>query len=237
MLDENAFDDDDTYTHIRGSPFSVTFTEPWEEVAPTGAAPAAKERVRAWTKDGKVYVGAMVAGDDEDDPEAGATVENAGVFDVDAKAWSPVRDVKSCLPNEDADAAEMGKALRRLGLPDDFAAKLLAKDQLIESWALDGVGGEPPSARKKFVLKPAAQKLYVYGGGLGDEAYDDLYLLDCAEAHPRSGRASSARRRSRQSRRRRAASPSPAPTRRSLVAVSPGSAASSTSCSRSRSRL
>ena len=31
-----------------------------------------------------------------------------------------------------------------------------------------------PSARRRFLLKPATGKLYVYGGSLGDEAFDEL---------------------------------------------------------------
>merc|ERR1712185_318703 len=43
MLDENAFDADDSYNHIRGSPFEVECAESWTEVAGiSGAAPSAK---------------------------------------------------------------------------------------------------------------------------------------------------------------------------------------------------
>lgn len=55
-LDENAFDTDDTYLHIRGSPFTVSIEDSWKESAVAGAAPAAKDRVKVWAIGKKLYV-------------------------------------------------------------------------------------------------------------------------------------------------------------------------------------
>ena len=56
MLDENAFDAADSYLHVRGSPFSVTFTDTWTEPTLSGNAPSAKDRLSVWSKGKKVIV-------------------------------------------------------------------------------------------------------------------------------------------------------------------------------------
>ena len=72
MLDENAFDADDSYSHIRGSPFQVMCTESWQEVAGvSGTAPGARDHLRLWSKGGKLYVASedKVEGEEEEEEE------------------------------------------------------------------------------------------------------------------------------------------------------------------------
>ena len=68
-LDENAFDADDSYTHIRGSPFVVGCSESWQPVAGvSGMAPGARDHLRLWSKGGKLYVASedKVEGEEEE---------------------------------------------------------------------------------------------------------------------------------------------------------------------------
>ena len=71
LLDENAFDSDDNYLHIRGSPFAVECSDPWTEAAAlSGSAPAAKDGLRAWgATDGSMKVYVVPEERSEDDEE------------------------------------------------------------------------------------------------------------------------------------------------------------------------
>lgn len=68
-LDENAFDDDDTYLHVRGSPFNLDVREAWQELEIKGAAPATKDRLKTWSIGSKVYVMPEDKPEDEEEEE------------------------------------------------------------------------------------------------------------------------------------------------------------------------
>ena len=48
LVDENAFDSDDNYLHVRGSPFAIDVDDSWAELSVSGSAPAGKDRLRLW---------------------------------------------------------------------------------------------------------------------------------------------------------------------------------------------
>ena len=69
-----------------------------------------------------------------------------------------------------------------MGVPDSLAECMLEDRRALKNWEIDGVDGEPPSRRKKFLLHAHAGKLYVHGGeGKEGDVYDDLYMLDMGE--------------------------------------------------------
>lgn len=67
MLDENAFDDDDSYLHVRGSPFTVTFEDSWAESSVSGSAPVAKDKLSVWSVGQRVVVVPEEKGEEEEE--------------------------------------------------------------------------------------------------------------------------------------------------------------------------
>ena len=101
--------------------------------------------------------------------------------------------------------ADKFKVISRMGLPVEYASKILNPRRKMRKWcaavrprqhgesarcatftdpdavvrALDGVAGDGPSARKKYLTHVLGGKLFIYGGETEDgEAFDDLYCLD-----------------------------------------------------------
>ena len=105
------------------------------------------------------------------------------VLDVESNSWSSSRDV-GVWPKVEAECEELRKAMKRLSLPEAWVNTVVDAKRdgfavSAKAWALEGVTGEAPSRRRRFLTEIIGAKLYVYGGLNKDgDSHDDLYCLD-----------------------------------------------------------
>ena len=86
-------------------------------------------------------------------------------------------------------------ALSKMGIPDVLVRAMYRPNTVLEDWSIEGVSGKcPTGTRVGWQLEIVKDKLYVYGGWVG-EGKNRTYLrrrLPASTCRPRRGRRSSA---------------------------------------------
>ena len=106
------------------------------------------------------------------------------ILDPATGVWSSMLLSESPVPEpdfiklRDANIA----ALSKMGIPDVLVRAMYRPNTVLEDWSIEGVSGKCPTARGGWQLVIVKDKLYVYGGWVGEgknRTYlDDVFQLD-----------------------------------------------------------
>ena len=184
-LDENAFDDDDTYLHVRGSPFNIDVSEAWQEVAVSGSAPQTKDRLKTWSIGTKVYVMPEDRPEDEEEEEeeegeesADAAAPAASEEDAPASVAAEPADAPEPVPVEEASAPAAEGETAAPAADGEAAAPAAEGDEAAAPVAEEAAEAEVAAAPAPPPPAPAASDLPSRASRPNWAPPDSLAVLD-----------------------------------------------------------